>query len=209
MGMNQRTLNFLSVLAAFFFSGSVFAAGIEVEPYEGYGFLGTSGHSADFTGNRADGYGAVGLGVRITQHFDAGFYLGPDLSYYFSMTGSGPGKVTSGGSLMKLGLVAGYSVVPNQVRVWTGFNLIDGNTTTGTSGNASFNQILNGVSYKVGAGCNLTQGFYLNAEYFFQSWGSTSVSTGGAPAVVTQWSGSNVKSGNLLLLSFSVPFGSK
>ena len=193
------------MIAALMVSSAAFAAGMEAEPYVGYGFLGTAGTASQFTANNNPSFSTLAVGLRANYKFDGGFYVGPDFSYHLGISATVPanGPVPAGtslsGSLMKLGVNVGYDVMPSTLKVWAGYNFIDGNTLNGTYGvYGTINAILAGSSYKFGVGYHLTPNWILNAEYFIQNWGSVTGSESGLPTVP--------QNGNLLLVSVSMPF---
>jgi hypothetical protein len=208
--MNFKILKSLTVLAVFSISSIAFASGLEVEPYAGYGFLGTLGTSAQYNSKTNSTFTTLGFGLRALYKFDPGFYAGPDFSYQIGLSitePSSPNSTNQSGNLMKLGVIAGYHLVPNTLRAWVGYNFIDGNTLSVSISGRSVIMTLNGMSYKFGLGYNIAQNLYLNAEYFIKSYGSATGSVSGAAVPAQTLTGANVINSNLLLISISAPLG--
>jgi hypothetical protein len=212
----------LPVFAVLFASAPAFAGGtsVEVEPYLGYGFLGSVGDKSAYAANPslADSYTTLGLGLRANVKFLDMFFAGPDFSYQPGLSLKSPVAEkltydkTNGGSLMTLGLVAGVQL-PMSFRVWVGYNFLDQSSSTVSSSGAAQNlygnisKTFNGSSFKVGAGYKVMSLLSLNAEYYFQTYSTQDVTNSGSTNYPSSGKGTKLTdtSGNILVMTVSAP----
>lgn len=177
----------MSLLTASAFAGDW---GVNVEPYVGYGVAGVFKATAY---GMNDTYTSFGLGARAVVKYMDLVYLGPDFSWYPSLT-TNPATTNATLSNIKFGGVAGV-MLPMSFRLWVGYNFMDNFNYAPTGGTSSG---INGGSFKVGAGWSPIPFLSVNAEYFFGSQGtsnSNGTSSAISPAVTT----------NVLFLSVSAP----
>lgn len=200
----------LPVFAVLFASAPAFAGGasLEVEPYLGYGFLGSVGDKAQYSANpsAAATYTTLGLGLRANVKFMDMFFAGPDFSYQPGLSFKLPGMTAekTSNSLMTLGLVAGVQL-PMSLRFWVGYNFMDQNSSTSTVGGAESTNTFKGSSFKIGAGYKLMSYLSINAEYYFQSYSKGDLKLpAGVPGGFTNQALTDT-TGNILVMTVSAP----
>ncbi len=211
----------LPVFAVLFASAPAFAGGtsLEVEPYLGYGFLGSVGAKDQYTASQQDTYTTLGLGLRANVKFLDMFFAGPDFSYQPGLSLTSPTATgmkldkTNSGSLMTLGLVAGVQL-PMSLRFWVGYNFMDqtSSTVSATSdatAKATYGDLtktFKGSSFKIGAGYKLMSYLSINAEYYFQSYSKADLKmTGAASSLGYTDKAITDTSGNILVMTVSAP----
>lgn len=173
---------------------------ILVEPYFGYGFLGTSSIGAkdyasynSFSGGARAGVQLLGI---VFVAIDGTYY--PSLNAALTSAGSSlSGSATaplfgSSASNHKIGLTAGATIPLINLRAWLGYNFLD--QVAGTSSTT-----LNGYSVKLGVGYKIFPFLGINAEYISAQY--LSFSEGGS----TQPNPQGVFTNRHFLLSVSAP----
>ncbi len=192
----------LSVVFALFASSSVFAGGLELEPYAGYALDGTSGTKASFTAKQNDTFKMIGLGARLNVKLGEALFLAPDFSYLPGLSATSISGTVKSGNIMRLGLTAGLRIA--SFRVWGGYNFLDSNNASMNNATyGDFKTAYAGSSFKVGAGFKLASRLNLNAEYFFINYTKLTATVSGVSAVTTL-SGASAVTGNQLLVSLSL-----
>lgn len=199
--MKRSSLCRIFVCLTLFSFSSVAQANLGIEPYAGYGLMGTNS-----AGSQSDTYTGFGLGAKVDYTFMNLIYVGvdgaflPALSYTTNNAGMG---LTGTSSTMKVGAVAGLKF-GFPLRIWVGYNFIDNLNLTGTQISIPITYQLSGSSFKFGAGFSVIPLLSINVEYFMENYSSLTMTALGATSTQAL-TGTNAFSGGFLFVSASVP----